>query len=148
MEESISRCILALKRDFSQFCARELAEMGLAQGLMFFVIYLGRHPGTSPGQLAEALRADTGHTARSVEKLVQGGFVERRRNPEDHRAFQLRLTPQGEEAFAGIRGLFARWDGEAAQGLSPGEARELSRLLGKLVKSKELSFQDRKEVTP
>ena len=26
MEESISRCILALKRDFSQFCARELAD--------------------------------------------------------------------------------------------------------------------------
>ena len=57
------------------------------------------------------------------------------------------ITPRGEAAFAGIRGLFARWDGEAAQGLSPGEARELRRLLGKLVKSKELSFQDRKEVT-
>ena len=148
MEESISRSVMALKRDFSQFCNQELTQMGLAPGLMFFIIYLGRHPESSPGKLAAALRADTGHTARSVEKLVQGGFVERRRNPEDHRAFQLRLTPRGEEAFAGIRGLFARWDGEAVQGLSPEEARELRRLLGKLVKSKELSFQDRKEVTP
>jgi DNA-binding MarR family transcriptional regulator len=145
MEESISRSILALKRDFSDFCNRELAQMGLAPGLMFFVIYLGRHPESSPGKLAAALKADTGHTARSVEKLVQGGFVERRQNPQDHRAFLLSLTPQGMEAFDKIRGLFARWDQEALKNFSPQESAELRRLLGQIVRNKQLNTQDCKE---
>ena len=142
IEWSVSRCVLALRRDFSRFCAGVLGELGLAPGLMFFVIYLGRHPDTSPGQLAAALGADTGHTARSVEKLVRGGFVDRRKDPADGRAFLLRLTPRGEDAFREIRSLFSRWDRESLSALTPEEGRELERLLEKLVRGKDLSLRD------
>ena len=133
MEASLSACVMLLKKDFAGFCGKELTAMGLAPGLLYFVIYLGKHPGCSPGQLAAQLGADTGHTARSVEKLVQAGFVQRRKNPMDQRGFQLRLTPKGEEAFDKIRGLFARWDGMAMEELGPEERKLLLELLGRVV---------------
>ena len=135
MELGLSAVVSILRKDFAAYCDKRLQELGLAPGLLYFVIYLGKHPGSSPGRLASALGADSGHTARSVEKLARSGFLVREQNPRDKRAFQLTLTPRGEEAFREIRDLFRQWDEAVMKDLSRGEREELLRLLGKLAAS-------------
>ena len=57
MVSSIAYYITLLRRDFAGYCSRELGKLGLSQGLLFFILYVGRHPGCTPGQLAAALHS-------------------------------------------------------------------------------------------
>ena len=67
------------------YCGEKLEEMGLTPGLLYFVTYVARHPGCSPKELAQALKMDNGHTARSITKLAEGGFLVQEPNPRDKR---------------------------------------------------------------
>lgn len=135
MNESLSMYITLLKKDFDNFCNLRLQNLGLSQGLMFFLIYIGNHPNCSPKDLSLALKADTGHTTRSVEKLVQGGFATRKNKITDKRAFELQLTEKGLQAFNEIRTLFTQWDNLMLTDLSTEDRENLSKILGKLKKN-------------
>ena len=60
------------------------------------------------------------------------GLVERRRRPNDGRAWGLHLTPQGERLTARLRKRVLELDLRRAKSLSAEERRELQRLLAKL----------------
>ena len=48
---TISACILSLDRDFSDYAARRMQELGLNFGQIYFIIYVGKHPDCSPAVL-------------------------------------------------------------------------------------------------
>lgn len=131
MEKTLAFYINLLRGDFTQFCARRLKELGLSQGLLYFLLYVGRHPGCSAGQLASVLGADSGHTTRSVEKLVQQGFMTRTRSRQDKRAVVLDLTDQGREAFGQVGKWFYQWEEQRAREMSAEELAQLKALLQK-----------------
>lgn len=123
-----------LKREFTLFCSERLQEMGLSIGLMFFVLYIGKHANCSPGELSEAIRMDTGHTTRSIDKLVKDGFVQKKRSEIDKRSQELALTEKGEKAFEKIYSLFRQWDQIKLKELSEEEQKTLCSLLEKMRK--------------
>lgn len=132
MTETLSYFITYLHQDFSRYCDERLKELGLTRGLLFFILYVGRHPDCSPKELGEALRMDAGHAARSIAKLEEGGFLLQEQNPQDRRAHLLRLTEQGEAAFRVSHELFGQWDAAALAGLDGGERETLLALLRKV----------------
>ena len=135
MNQSLSMYITVLKKDFDNFCNSRLQDMGLSQGLMFFLIYIGNHPHCSPKELSLAIKADTGHTTRSVEKLVQGGFVTRKVKETDKRAFLLQLTEKGIQTFTEIKSLFNQWDEIVSKDLSKEDKEILHKILSQIKKS-------------
>jgi DNA-binding MarR family transcriptional regulator len=54
----------------------------------------------SLGQLAEGVGVTPSTTSRLVDRLVTGGYAERRPSPESRRQIELRLTPEGEATLA------------------------------------------------
>ena len=71
MEPStVSSCILTLHREFAAYTTRRLQELGLSFGLIYFVIYVGKHPDCTPSELTKALHLDWGHSQRSLNKLA------------------------------------------------------------------------------
>ncbi len=142
MKKTISFYIKTLHRDFDQFCDRRLQQMGLTKGLLYFILYIGNHPGCSPGELAEALEFDGGHVTRSMEKLVSSGFAVRERRSEDKRAVCLNLTEKGRNAFETSRKLFGDWDRMAAGTLTEQEQQELLRLLEKIAEERRRKKND------
>lgn len=119
----LARQVLRLSKAFRAFCAPELQRLGLTSGLLYFFLYIDRHPGCAPGALAAALRADAGQTARALERLERLGYVRREKDPADGRARCLWLTAAGEAAFRQVTALFGAWDEAVCAGLS-GEQRE------------------------
>lgn len=107
--------------------------MGVSQGLLYFLLYVGTHPGCSLGELSGALRADAGHTTRSIEKLVQGGFIERRRLAHNKRMAALTLTPSGEKVFKRAHTLFSDWDEVVLAGITPEQKDKLLEVLGGII---------------
>jgi len=59
--------------------------------------FLGRFPGVTAGQLAQALHVDPGTLSASLRRLEGRGLVERRRDPADTRRVTLGLTRLGRE---------------------------------------------------
>ena len=135
MYQPLSMYITLLKKDFDSFCNRRLQEIGLSQGLMFFVIYIGNHPDCSPKDLSAAIKADTGHTTRSVEKLVKSGFVTKETKETDKRAFQLQLTEKGLKAFKEIKNLFKDWDEIMLKDIPKDHKETMLKVLSSLKKS-------------
>lgn len=137
MEKTLANYIAYLRRDFTSFCNEKLQNMGLSQGLLFFIIYVGKHPGCSPKELAQALSLDTGHVTRSIAKLEQSGFLSQECDQNDRRGRILNLETRGEEAFRKSYELFDLWDKEVLKDTSESDRMLLLEVLGKLVDSRE-----------
>jgi DNA-binding MarR family transcriptional regulator len=69
--------------------------IGLTAPQRVLVRFLGRFPGVTAGQLAQALHVDPGTLSASVRRLEARGLVERRRDPIDTRRVTLGLTRRG-----------------------------------------------------
>ena len=67
-------------RSFAAFTGEQLQAVGLNFGLLFFVIYVGKHPGCSPSELTKALHLDWGYSQRSLNKLAEDGFLSREKH--------------------------------------------------------------------
>lgn len=132
MEQTLSYYSTAFYRDFSAYTAEKLQELGLNYGALFFVIYVGKHPGCTPSELTKTLGLDWGHSQRSIEKLVRGGFLTKERSGGNRRTYQLALTELGGRAFQVSRQVFSDWDQEKLGVLSEDERTQLLRLLKKV----------------
>lgn len=75
---------------------------GVSKTQCFLIVEIGRKPGISVKELAEILHVDKSGVSRSVEELVQKGFVERIASKEDRRFVTLSLLPKGQERFEKI----------------------------------------------
>lgn len=136
MQDTLSFFATILYKDFSAFCNERLQEMGLSKGLLYFILYIGKHPNCSPGNLSEELNFDSGHTTRSIDKLVKTGFVLRKKSEHDKRAYILQLTEKGQNAFEASHVLFSQWDGKIFEDISEVDRHQLISILKKLVRRK------------
>ncbi|WP_394980832.1 bilirubin utilization transcriptional regulator BilQ [Candidatus Allofournierella excrementavium] len=122
-------------RDFTTYTSEKLEKLGLHFGLLFFLIYVGKHPGTTPSDLTEALHLDWGHSQRCITKLVENGFLTKEKAG---RRYQLDLTERGREAFAISHQVFFDWDEKRLAVLTEEERQTLFALLRKLTPSREV----------
>lgn len=98
----------ALERAYRAAANRAVAHVGLSQALAWPLVIIGRQGGgLRQGVLAEQLGIEGPSLARSIDQLVQGGFVERREDPGDRRAKTLHLTESGVQAREHIESALA-----------------------------------------
>lgn len=133
MQKTMSFFLMVLQKDFTAFCNQKLHEIGLTQGLLYFIIYVGKRPGCSTGEMIKALHIDWGHAQRSIDKLVQEAFIIKEKDEKDKRAYRLTLTSKGEEAFDISHRVFSDWDALALSDLSAAEKEQLFIIMNKLV---------------
>lgn len=144
MRRHLSLYLSALHKDFMEYCNTGLSKLKLTQGLLFFILYIGRHPGCSPSNIYADLGFDTGHTTRSLEKLIASGFVLKKKSEEDKRSCILELTPSGEDAFAYSRDLVSEWEKKTLSSLSEEEVSQLLYLLNKIESKEGFCYDKRK----
>lgn len=128
MFRTFSYACTVLYRRFTQYTSARLNQLGLSFGTLFFLIYVGKHPGCTQSELTTALHLDWGHSQRTVLKLVEGGFLLREK---DGRAYRLTLSEQGQRAFKASHQVFFDWEEQALANLTPEERRQLTALLYK-----------------
>jgi DNA-binding MarR family transcriptional regulator len=94
---------------------------------------LERHPeGLKMNELSRLLMVTGGNVTAIVDQLEKEGLVERLDEPDDRRAFRIRLTRTGEKTFAEWARAHEQWVVELLSGLSRKEHDELLKLLAKL----------------
>ena len=109
---------------------RRARGLGLTKSQWIVLAHLARHEGIHQGGLAEILELEPATLARHLDRLEQTGWLERRSDPSDRRAWRLHLTAKAAPVLGKMGRLVEVTTGEALAGLGP-EERE--RLQGQLL---------------
>jgi DNA-binding MarR family transcriptional regulator len=96
------------------------------------LVIIGSNPGMSQTALGNVLGIARSGAMLLTDWFEDQGLVERRRLPNDGRAWGLHLTARGERLAATLRKKVLDLDLKKTRDLSPEERRELLRLLEKL----------------
>ena len=94
---------------------------------------LERHrEGLKMNELSRLLMVTGGNVTAIVDQLEKEGLVERLEEPDDRRAFRIRLTRGGVKSFTEMARAHEQWVVELLEGLSRKDQHELLKLLAKL----------------
>ncbi|HTW74954.1 MAG TPA: MarR family transcriptional regulator [Steroidobacteraceae bacterium] len=109
--------------------AREL-ELTLAQCKV--LAHLSRNEGVSQARLAELTETDPMTLVRTLDRMQQDHWLERRPDPTDRRAHRLYLREEAKPVLARMWKIAEQARGEAISALSAQECEQLLELLGRL----------------
>jgi MarR family transcriptional regulator, transcriptional regulator for hemolysin len=90
-----------LRREFD----RRVAVLGSTRAQWRVLVKLSLRDGQKQVELADALDVEPITLCRMVDRLEEAGFVERRRDETDRRAWRIHLTPKAGPVLAQIEEL-------------------------------------------
>jgi DNA-binding MarR family transcriptional regulator len=88
--------------------------------------------GLKMGELSKRMMVTGGNVTGITDMLEQEGLVERKDDPEDRRAWLVKLTPAGRRAFVRMAREHERWIVEAFGTLNTREMTAMAGFLGRL----------------
>jgi DNA-binding MarR family transcriptional regulator len=106
----------------------QLADQDQSLRTYYVLVTLSEHGPLSQQQVCDRIDIDRSDMVRLVDDLEGRGHVERTRDLEDRRRYQLTLTPRGKKAVGRCDAILAAVTDEVLAALSPDERRTLHRL--------------------
>ena len=98
---------------------RRARTLGLTRAQWRVLSQLRRREGINQSALADILEVENITMGRHIDRLEDAGWVERRPDPEDRRAWRLYLAGKVQPILDGMRVLSNETREEALAGLSP-----------------------------
>lgn len=115
----------SLRRAFD----RRAAELGITRAQWRVLARLDLKPGQRQVDLAERMDIEPITLCRIVDKLEEANLVERRRDPNDRRAWQLYLSDSAAPLVTKLHALADRFSAEIFGSLDPEEVERTRALL-------------------
>lgn len=106
--------------------------MGLTRSQCQVLAHLARNEGIQQSGLADILEIEPITLTRLLDRLEEGGLVERRAHPTDRRIRQLFLTGKAHPLLADIFTIGAATRGEALEGVAEEDRDRLFALLASM----------------
>jgi len=107
---------------------RRVRELGLTRGQWLVLSRLSRRPGASQTELADMLELDRASAGRMIDRMENGGWLERRPDPVDRRIKRLHLTAHARGMHASMWKLAEATVNDALKPLSNKERNEFTRM--------------------
>lgn len=116
-----------LRRRFEQYA--RAAGLGLTRAQCAVLLHLARGEGVNQATLAQRLDIEPITLVRLLDRLEDSGFLQRKPDPQDRRAYVLALTAKARPMLEQIYELAGKVYEEAQTGMSKSE---VARLLDQL----------------
>ena len=97
-----------------------------------YILCICEHPGVSQEKVAELTCIDKSTVAKSVQQLLQGGFITRQISAEDRRVNELYPTEKAKEIYPKIVEIIDSFNMGQLEGLTDIERDIFMRLLQKV----------------
>lgn len=107
-------------------------RLGLHRGQGFALIHLLCSDGLPQGDLARSMHISPAAVSNMLQRMERDGWIERRRDPEDHRVVRVFASPKGKRLREDARRVFQEAEDEMSAIFSEDEQAALKRLLMKL----------------
>jgi DNA-binding MarR family transcriptional regulator len=115
--------------------ADALTPLGLTPALFAVLNVLGAREGTIQQQLSSDMGIDPSAMVKLINELEGAGLADRRRRPNDRRAWEVTITPKGRRTLQRARRLASQVEDEVLGGLTATDRRELLTLLRRALTS-------------
>lgn len=117
-----------MRRRFDQ----KARHLGLTRAQWQVLAHLARNEGINQAGLADLLDLEPITVCRLVDRMEEGGWLERRPDPSDRRARRLFMTAKARPMIAALRELAEELYAEALVGLSAEQRGELVAMLDRI----------------
>ncbi len=107
-----------------------LAPLGLYVGQEMVLLSLLDADGQSLTELAVGHPVSAATLTKMTDRLVAGGFLQKRADPVDQRMVRVFVTEKTRSLEAGLRAMGPALEAELLQGLSAEDQEQLVRILG------------------
>ena len=124
----ISETAHALRKAFD----RRAVGMGVTRAQWKVLFRLERQPGLRQIELADMLDIEPITLSRIVDRLEEGGLVERVADPADRRAWRLHVTARARPLVEKLRGVADAMIADAFAGIDPKEIEITRHVLGRV----------------
>lgn len=132
----LTRSLGFLLADVSRLVRRRFDQrasgLGLTRAQWRVLAQLRRREGINQTALAEILEIEPITLGRHIDRLVEKGFVERRPDPADRRAWRLHLRSEVQPVLDRLREMSRSTSGEALHGLTAADTDRLIEMLLKI----------------
>jgi DNA-binding MarR family transcriptional regulator len=115
--------------------ADALDSIGLNPARFALLNVLGARDGAIQQQLSSDMGIDPSAMVKLIDELEGAGLAERRRRPNDRRAWEVVITAKGRRALERARRLVAQVEDEVLGGLSATDRRQLLALMRRALAS-------------
>ena len=115
--------------------ADALTSLGLTPALFAVLNVLGARDGTIQQQLSSDMGIDPSAMVKLINELEEAELAERRRRPNDRRAWEVAITPQGRRTLERARQLVTQVEDHVLGGLTAADRRQLLALLRRALES-------------
>ena len=121
-------------RRFEALTAQVLGEDSLSflEGLVLAAMFFEAPRAVKPSQLAETFGTTRGNVSHCVSSLEGRGLLQRKIDPEDARAYQLTLKPQGKRCALRVIGAFDKLQKEFEEEIGKKALSEMLKAIRKL----------------
>lgn len=129
---SFGRLFSIIYRNISIYIDSELKEARIGAGQVSFLRALQHEDGINQETLTANFGVNKATTARAIAKLVKEGYVTRKRDKADKRAYKIYLTKKGQEMELKLKAVLQQLTESLSTGLTEAEKASVIRLLAKM----------------
>lgn len=127
--ESVSYNLVKLCKQYFNYLNVVLGEYGLYEGQHNLLMQLWEKDGLAQSEICQRLHIEPASASKSIERIENAGFVERRPDPDDARANRIYLTEHGRALETPVRLALADAEERLLADMSLEERLLLRRLL-------------------
>jgi len=107
-------------------------QLGLTLTHAKVLVFLSRNEGTTQARLAEICDTDPMTLVRTLDRMQNDGWLERRADPRDRRAYRVFLKPAADPVIAEINRIGDKARGDVLSGISTEERAQLMAVLERI----------------
>lgn len=111
---------------------RAMKQFGLTGQQMGYLRYISENPGVSQEEIVKHLQIDKGAVSKSIKDMVDKGYIDRTKNPEDKRTYCLFPAERAIDICREGRARSVEFERELMKGMTDEEIETFEVLLGKI----------------
>ncbi len=123
---------MRVARAHRTLAASLLSQVGLHPGQEALLMELWDHDGRTQADLAASLGVEPPTVTKMLQRMEQGGLVDRRPDPTDRRAIRVHLSTRGKRLKGKVDALWVELQERTVAGLSDRQQATLRSLLSSL----------------
>ncbi|BBE30710.1 MarR family transcriptional regulator [Tepiditoga spiralis] len=136
MNESFGKTISHISKKMYMYLNKNLEKYSISKGQIHFLMLLYRKGnGLTQEQISKFLDIDKANTTRALKKLIENGYVEKKRDEKDKRIFRVYLTDKGLNLKPKIKEILNELDQKLTFGITQKEIEQVLSTLEKVDKN-------------